>query len=291
MLHMKYFIDFEATQFSNEIISVGCIDENGETFYSLVKPHNLRLVTSFITDLTGIHAGELASAPSADEVFSDFYNWIDKSGKAEFYCYGNSDDRFVTVTQRHVESFTAQCALSLIHGALNDYSLSLARHFGTSQPVSLAKATEYYSGEKIKNEHNSLYDAINLKLIYERSIGEDDIDECPFPEYGVAKPEKPKSVRKHKGNDAKRSRIEATNGRVTKSFYTYGRAAEWVMRELMPAGNETVDGKTKSNVCNRICRAVGGDKPYYGYDWYIVEPMEEIVEPMEEIAEPAEENA
>ena len=27
---MNYFIDFEATQFSNDIISIGCIDENGE---------------------------------------------------------------------------------------------------------------------------------------------------------------------------------------------------------------------------------------------------------------------
>ena len=26
---MNYFIDFEATQFSNDIISIGCIDENG----------------------------------------------------------------------------------------------------------------------------------------------------------------------------------------------------------------------------------------------------------------------
>lgn len=29
---MKYFIDFEATQFSQEIISVGCIREDGQTF-------------------------------------------------------------------------------------------------------------------------------------------------------------------------------------------------------------------------------------------------------------------
>ena len=35
---MKYFIDFEATQFSEEIISVGCKREDGETFYALVRP-------------------------------------------------------------------------------------------------------------------------------------------------------------------------------------------------------------------------------------------------------------
>lgn len=31
---MKYFIDFEATQFSQEIISIGCIREDGQTFSS-----------------------------------------------------------------------------------------------------------------------------------------------------------------------------------------------------------------------------------------------------------------
>ena len=267
--YMKYFIDFEATQFSNEIISVGCIDETGREFYSLVKPHDLRRLTSFITDLTGIHVGELASAPSADKVFSDFYEWLDRGDTAEFFCYGNCDDRFVTQTMRHVNGFSAQCALSLIHGALNDFSLTLAKHFGITQPVSLAKATEYYSGEKIKNEHNSLYDAINLKLIYERSYCEE-LTECPFPEYGVAKPEKEEEQPQKRDS---RSRIEATNGHITKSFYTYGRAANWVLRELMSCRGD-VDEKTKSNVCNRIIRAVGSDKPYYGYDWYIVEPIE-----------------
>ena len=266
---MKYFIDFEATQFSNEIISVGCIDEEGREFYSLVKPHDLRRMTSFITDLTGIRVGELAAAPSVDKVFSDFYEWIDHAEPVEFYCYGNCDDRFVTQTMRYVHRFEAQCALSLIHGSLIDFSLALAKHFGISQPVSLAKATEYYSGEKIKNEHNSLYDAINLKLIYERSYCEE-ITECPFPEYGVAKPDK-EEERPAKRDS--RSRIEAANGHVTKSFYTYGRAADWVLRELMATRGE-VDEKTKSNVCNRIINAVGSDKPYYGYDWYIVEPMD-----------------
>ena len=44
---MKYFIDFEATQFSNEIISVGCVREDGKEFYSLVRPEKRKL-TKFI---------------------------------------------------------------------------------------------------------------------------------------------------------------------------------------------------------------------------------------------------
>lgn len=54
---MNYFIDFEATQFSGEIISVGCVREDGETFYVLVQPQKGKL-TPFITNLTGITAGK-----------------------------------------------------------------------------------------------------------------------------------------------------------------------------------------------------------------------------------------
>ena len=55
---MKYFIDFEATQFSNEIISVGCVREDGETFYSLVNVQRNK-ITPFITDLTGISKNDV----------------------------------------------------------------------------------------------------------------------------------------------------------------------------------------------------------------------------------------
>ena len=51
---MRYFIDFEASQFAEEIISVGCVDESGRSFYSLVRPKKPKKVTDFITKLTGI---------------------------------------------------------------------------------------------------------------------------------------------------------------------------------------------------------------------------------------------
>ena len=46
---MKFYLDFEATRFSNRIISVGCVAENGKTFYSLVKPGKKKKVDKFIT--------------------------------------------------------------------------------------------------------------------------------------------------------------------------------------------------------------------------------------------------
>ena len=88
---MDYFIDFEATQFSGEIISIGCVDENGKEFYSLVKPKRAREVTDFITELTGISRADIRSAASADEVFSNFLDWLDKDGTANFFFFCYSD--------------------------------------------------------------------------------------------------------------------------------------------------------------------------------------------------------
>ena len=90
---MKYFLDFEATQFSNEIIAIGCVNENNQTFYSLVKPK--KKITDFITSLTGITNEMLEDAPSSDKAFSAFYDWLNHNEPAEFYCYGNCDIDFV----------------------------------------------------------------------------------------------------------------------------------------------------------------------------------------------------
>ena len=49
---MNYFIDFEATQFSNEIISIGCVSETDAKFSSMV--YTDKKITSFITKLIGI---------------------------------------------------------------------------------------------------------------------------------------------------------------------------------------------------------------------------------------------
>ena len=42
---MKYYIDFEAAKYVEEIISVGAVREDGKTFYSLVKPKEGKIYT------------------------------------------------------------------------------------------------------------------------------------------------------------------------------------------------------------------------------------------------------
>ena len=76
---MNYYLDFEATRFSNRIISIGCVAETGETFSTLVKPVNKAKVDKFITELTGITNEMLETAPTADAAFLDLYYFIMKT--------------------------------------------------------------------------------------------------------------------------------------------------------------------------------------------------------------------
>ena len=93
---MNFFIDFEATQFTQEIISIGCVAENGKSFYSEVNCKGK--VTPFITNLTGLTPEQISEAPSADFVFQKFYSWLYSvidSTIPTFYVFGDNDDHYV----------------------------------------------------------------------------------------------------------------------------------------------------------------------------------------------------
>ena len=119
---MKYFIDFEATQFSEEIISIGCIREDGETFYSLVAPVDGK-ITPFITNLTGITAEMLKTAMSPDHVFEMFYDWaFIADDTPDFFVWGNSDVDFLRHTFKRTTSRKARMAIGYMCGSATDYA-------------------------------------------------------------------------------------------------------------------------------------------------------------------------
>ena len=259
---MKYFLDFEATQFEQEIISVGCVDENGREFYSLVKPHSMRKMTGFITELTGITSAQLRRAANADEVFSRLYDFVDKSERAQFYCYGNCDGHFAGVSLRYVKTFKAQCMLGLICAGIIDISPEISNIFKTNQTISLYKLADYY-GAPDEQIHHALNDARLLKHVYEHSRGEM-LDECPFPEY--VRIYKNDRIPLSKPVQVKNPHVIANLGSETRSFASYGKAADWIMAELLPGGAQISAG-TKSNISNRIVQAVANGTKYHGYTW------------------------
>lgn len=165
---MNYFIDFEATQFSEEIISVGCIREDGETFYALVAPVKGK-ITPFITNLTGITAEMLETAFSAEQVFESFYDWAFSNPEIipNFYVWGNSDCSFIQHTYRNINSLKARMALGYIAGSMKNYAKVCKKYLKwATDNHGLLKTLQRFNPEAEQN-HNALDDAVMLKQVYD----------------------------------------------------------------------------------------------------------------------------
>lgn len=283
---MKYFIDLEATQFSNEIISIGCVREDGETFYSLVNVAKNKM-TNFITELTGITKEDVEKAPNSDEVFSKFYDWISQDEtKAIFYCYGNADLGFIRKNLNKAESVKAQMALSLITLHLVDYAKNVVKHFGLVKSIALKKVLAYYRKEEnIKQNHNSLEDAFFLKEIYDYITEEGGTVDCPFPGYDTFD-EAP--VPKELNSSLKIKKLQITTdkimsnkmnydivitsnkngGKILQRFTSKEEAVNFTISHMKNDQKEKVQIK---NVISKIVKANTHNTQYCGYWWKIIE--------------------
>ena len=183
---MKFYLDFEATQFSERIISIGCVAENGMTFNSIVNPGKGEKVTGFITKLTGITQEMVDDADSADDVFINFANWVvDMANHSadphpKYYVYGNSDAVFLQRTiNRMMNPMAISFAIS-IKALLTDYSKSVERHFGVGQ-IGLNRVYQLLKDEEHVQKHDALEDAMMLKYVQEHlgDSTQEDISKLP----------------------------------------------------------------------------------------------------------------
>ncbi len=171
---MFVYIDFEATQYTNEIISIGAVKSTGETFYSLVKPKSLKCVTSFITNLTGITKDMLKTAPDPVKVFQKFSKWAQKDGqKVTFLVYGGFDK---TLVQNCVNRYPGEPAFKYVNKRLNDIE-RLANIIAMQDKKDTLRLVELYeklTGNEPENAHNALGDAYMLKGIHESLLATPD---------------------------------------------------------------------------------------------------------------------
>ena len=189
MIDMNFYIDFEATQFSHRIISIGCINENGHTFNTLVKlPSKQDKVNSFITDLTNITNEMLSTAPDPNEAFLQFKNYIDVNNDGiqnNYYCYGNSDISFIEHTISQMSDINAIKFAKELKNSIIDYSILVSQYFNlTNRLISLNSIYTYLINVtqlELQNHntyHNALIDATMLKVVANNlnAINIDDIE-------------------------------------------------------------------------------------------------------------------
>ena len=160
---MQFFIDFEATQFSERIISIGCVASNGNTFSTLVKPVTKKdKVNKFITDLTGITNAMLVDAPSADEAFNSLFDFVLENGpkgQHQYYCYGNADAHFISRTVSHMNDARAITFAKMLEYNLIDFSSDVKTFFQMPNPISLRKVYSLIQNDDVEQHHNALEDA------------------------------------------------------------------------------------------------------------------------------------
>ena len=272
---MKYFIDFEATQFSNEIISVGCVREDGKEFYSLVKPEKRKL-TKFITNLTGITQEMVDVAPSADEVFGQFFDYLEDDNNLHFYCYGNTDIDFVKKTLENITNFKAAAALSIIGMNLKDYANSVKLHFGLHRNIALIKVLAYYRGvDEIHQNHDALEDARYLREVFLNIEDEDSVEGDPFPEYKAPQVQNPPKKKGKAGNDYSVCMVDVLRierkkaGIVVESYENVEQAIDWCLKQ-MPEQSRIEAAQYRNRISNKIKKAFKKKDTYMSYRWNII---------------------
>ena len=166
---MLVFLDFEATQFSNEIISIGCVMENGKFFSSLVRPKDIKHVTAFITELTGITREMLEDAPTSEEAFNHLYDFIRKHGDntlPKYICYGNTDAGFLMATANRMTDVNAYTFVTSIAHTIKDYSPEVRKFFASAHNIGLRKVYNLVKSEEEVQKHDALEDAMMLAEVF-----------------------------------------------------------------------------------------------------------------------------
>ena len=169
---MKFYLDLEAARFSNYIISIGCVCENGNTFSTFVKLPKKKKVDKFITELTGITNAMLKDAPTADEAFNLLFDFIEANNNdevaPEYYCYGDSDAVFIHHTLTQMEDTRACVCAQAIEGSIIDYASVVKKFFVASNDLALRKVYMLIQAQQeLVQKHDALEDALMLQTVVE----------------------------------------------------------------------------------------------------------------------------
>lgn len=163
---MVFFLDFEATQFSDQIISIGCVTLDNHQFYSLVRPREYS-VTKFTTALTGLTRADLVNAPSTAEAFSNLQKFIDlyKEEDNRFFIFGNADKHFISRSLAKMDKHEIMTFMRELGDQMEDFGVISAQTLGANR--GLSKLYQAMYNKEHEQTHNALDDAKVLRKLYQ----------------------------------------------------------------------------------------------------------------------------
>ena len=252
---MKYFIDFEANSPSNEIIEIGCVSENGDTFQTYVKPTTK--IDGFITGLTGITNEMVKDAPTIELAILDLYKWMLSTSSPRFlwkdtsiYCYGNADYNFLEQSAKFCHNDHSYMIIAAVGMCLKDFTKKTNHFF--KDAVSLVTAVNYFrsSENAWEQKHGALDDALALKELHDVLPRNYSLPYSPF----IVKTEM--GVRRSK------------KGCGHTDYMSLTEAVECVLKDITAT---LVNTSVKpENVRKRIINAINKKSSYMGYKWKYV---------------------
>ena len=256
-MNMNFYIDFEATQPEQEIISIGVVSDNGVKFYELVKPQ-FSQISKYITDMTGITNEMVKDEYDLNIVLGDLYAWCynqeQNIANWHFYSYGDGDIDFLKHSMCNLKGEQQIIIASLMIATMKDYSTTVREYFrGT---VSLIKAYNYLKDLEDKQNHNALEDAKMLAEVFAKTANKEPLAANPFVEKQIINYTFPsgKFFCKGVGKNSKE-----------KAFYNIQEAMEWLISTKIRADAREAVHRDKMAI--KIMKAIKKKDTYMGYKW------------------------
>lgn len=279
---MNFYLDFEATQFSNQIISIGCVSENGDTFSTFVNPKEK--VSTFITELTGITNDTLSAAPGPDEAFERLHQFVvqcDSISEPHYFCYGDGDKKFIVSSIKHMQNIESIIFAQSILYALFDYAQTVKKFFNIEQSIALRKLFSFISKQEIVQHHDALEDAIMLHTVatminFCHPEDLEKINQIPGqqkPQLNKNKKKAPLSFLKLEGSTWKSNTGDAASytikcygrGNHIKYFDDFEIAVMWIIKYF--AGGSPKDKRNIKQKEKQLQKAIKNHTKYYGLYW------------------------
>ena len=169
---MKYFLDFESTQYAQRIISIGCVSEKGDKFHTYVQLSGNDKLSKVITELTGITKEILKEkGVPADEAFANLASFVDATRNdemPEYYCYGDCDSIFCKNTTKYMTNLTSMTYALYLAKTMIDFGKTVKSFFKTQTPFGLKKMYTFLCEQEVQQKHDALEDATMLADVVEK---------------------------------------------------------------------------------------------------------------------------
>ena len=162
---MNFYVDFEATQPEQEIISIGVYCDNKESFYALVKPQFSK-VSKYITDMTGITNEMLQGQPDFVCISNAITELLNQYSVQTIYTWGAADKHSLRMEKEKIQfsrGVKKQMEWKYIDMCTDISGVISAQMLGIRGGLAINMENLMFLCEIDRvHEHNALSDAVDL---------------------------------------------------------------------------------------------------------------------------------